>query len=496
MQASKYQQAVYDFVTGGEGNCVVEAVAGSGKTTTIVKALEFCPKINSRDPRVLFVAFNKHIAEELARRVPKYVTAGTLNGVGWGICRKNSPGVKLDASKNDNILRTLFSTDLEDQRKIFYRVKNNVAKMVSLLKATEQTPDFVNFTELADKYDIEVPEIKEDPSFDFFGTVSNVYWKATSNIKFMDFDDQIHAPLYNDWPFPTYDWVFGDEAQDWSPVQISLISRLGNSGRIIAVGDRHQSIYGFRGADPDAIPNIIRVLDATVLPLSICYRCPDKVIAQAKEIVAHIEAPENNPKGDGVVETIKTEEFVEDVADGDYVLCRTTAPLVKRCLEQIRIGKKATVKGKDLGRGLLNLLTSLAPSEHTQVAKFLEMLAQYKADQIEKLTKSNREQEASNVEDRCETLETLAMGCNTTAAIARRIDEIFSDDTNNGIIFCTIHRSKGLEAPRIFFLRPDLCPHPKCSKDWQIIQEDNLRYVAITRTTAELRYVLKERDEK
>lgn len=527
MQHSQYQLAIFAFIRGeseyifgefgwdkplpitvsfdGKKNCVVEAVAGSGKTTTIVQGLEHCPKVlktdwmgveTLTDPKVLFVAFNKHIAEELARRVPKYVTASTLNSVGWSICRQNSPGVQMDVKKTENILRTIFSTDNDDERKIFYAIKNQVSKMVGLLKALMIFTEIEanqQFIAIADKYDVEIPELKE---VDFQETVISIWKRAITNVKYMDFDDQIHAPVYHNWAFPEYDWVFGDEAQDWSPVQIELVRRLGHHGRIVAVGDRHQSIYGFRGADPDAIPNIIRDLDATVLPLSICYRCPDSVIAQAREIVPHIENPENNPKGAGVVKTVTTEDFESQIRDGDYVLCRTTAPLVKRCLRQIRLGKKATVKGKDIGAGLVNLLTSLAKSDRTSVGDFLESLAQYRASQIEKLTKAGREQEASNVEDRCDTLEVLAIECNTTGEIARRIDQVFSDTATTGIIFMTGHRCKGLEAKRIFFLRPDLCPHPKSKKEWQVIQESNLRYVIITRSMAEFYYVNKERDEK
>lgn len=527
MQHSQYQLAIFAFIRGeseyisgdlgwdkplpttvsfnGKKNCVVEAVAGSGKTTTIVQGLEYCPKVEKEDwtgikslvdPKVLFVAFNKHIAEELARRVPRYVQASTLNSTGWSICRANSPGVQMDVKKTENILRTVYSTDDEDDRKIFYAIKNQVSKMVGLLKALMVfSPQDANdqFLQIADKYDVEIPELK---GVDFQEVVIGVWQRAINNVKYMDFDDQIFMPVYHDWAFPEYDWVFGDEAQDWSPVQIELVRRLGRYGRIVAVGDRHQSIYGFRGADPDAIPNIICDLDAAVLPLSICYRCPDAVIAQAREIVPHIENPDNNPKGDGIVKTLRTEEFEEFVRDGDYVLCRTTAPLVRRCLRQIRIGKKATVKGKDIGAGLVNLLTSLAKSDRTSVATFLESLAQYRASQIEKLTKAGREQEASNVEDRCDTLEVLAIDCNVTGEIAKRIDQVFSDTATTGIIFMTGHRCKGLEAHRIFFLRPDLCPHPKSKKDWQVIQESNLRYVIITRSMGEFYYVTREKDEK
>ncbi len=540
MIASKYQKAIYAFASGakffeekcertlewdkpldefgedylvdfeGRRHAVVEAVAGSGKTTTIVKALEFVSAPMRGDafaaamgqetlapPKVLFVAFNKHIAEELQRRVPKYVNACTLNSLGWGICRQNVPKVEMDVRKDENILRTHFPTGQEESRKIFYKIKGSVGKMVGLLKSLLMVGQVDSFDEIADKYDVNIPEGIDDPNFSFREATLKVLAQSVSTVRYMNFDDQIFMPIHHGWPITPYDWVFGDEAQDWSPVQIELVKRCGgNHGRIIAVGDRHQSIYGFRGADPDAIPNIIASLDAVVLPLSICYRCPDSVIEEAQKIVAHIEKPQDNPKGDGRVETITTQEFKDLANDGDFVLCRTTAPLVKRCLEFIGRGRKAVVKGRDIGANLICVLEDLAPAPSTPVSTFLETLAQYRAEQMEKLAKANREAEMLAVEDRCDTLEVLSMNCKTTLQIRQRIESIFSDKDSDGITFCTIHRSKGLEAMRIFILRPDLIPHPKCKKDWQKTQEDNLLYVAITRSMGELYFILKEKGEK
>ena len=53
----------------------------------------------------------------------------------------------------------------------------------------------------------------------------------------------------------------------------------------------------------------------------------------------------------------------------------------------------------------------------------------------------------------------------------------------------TAHKSKGLEAERVHILRPDLMPHANAKLDWELTQEDNLQYVAITRTKDLLAYV-------
>ena len=101
MKPSKYQESIFDFVKNGTGNAIVDAVPGSGKTTTIVKALEFIPP----NLDVLFCAFNKHIADELKTRVPANCSVGTLNSLGWQICLKRVGYIKLNVNKVDNILR-------------------------------------------------------------------------------------------------------------------------------------------------------------------------------------------------------------------------------------------------------------------------------------------------------------------------------------------------------------------------------------------------------
>jgi superfamily I DNA/RNA helicase len=76
MKWSNKQQAVFADVASGEGHTMVDAVAGSGKTTTILEAMKSVPAGKS----VLFVAFNKSIATELAKRAPEGVDVSKRRG--------------------------------------------------------------------------------------------------------------------------------------------------------------------------------------------------------------------------------------------------------------------------------------------------------------------------------------------------------------------------------------------------------------------------------
>jgi hypothetical protein len=88
----------------------------------------------------------------------------------------------------------------------------------------------------------------------------------------------LYIPEVLQLPVPEYDFVCVDEAQDYSPVALNFTMRLVNpehGGRLLFVGDPRQSIFGFAGADTDALDRIVTRANATVLPLSISYRCPE-----------------------------------------------------------------------------------------------------------------------------------------------------------------------------------------------------------------------------
>ena len=89
-----YQQAVFDWIENGSGNLIIQAVAGSGKTTTIMQGLEKIPA--GQD--VVMLAFNRSIADELNKRIKRSkqkkganmanVQAFTQNGIGYRVLKK------------------------------------------------------------------------------------------------------------------------------------------------------------------------------------------------------------------------------------------------------------------------------------------------------------------------------------------------------------------------------------------------------------------------
>lgn len=437
---SPYQLAIFDHIKTGKGNLMIEAVAGSGKTTTIVSALKLIPPMD----KVLFLAFNKKIAEDIQARVPSGVQACTFHSLGFQAIRDRRK-VKV---KNNYMWEIVQNEAPDEYRKIFHVID----RIISLAKATNAP-----MSDIIDFYGIDIPNVRG------FGDILGRCWlKAIETKDYINFDDMLWVPTMGEYEFPKFDWVFVDEAQDLSPIQVDMLFQLKNERtRFVLVGDRAQAIYGFRGAQTDAIPSIIEALHCTTLPLSISYRCPFNIVEKARALVPTIEA--HNPGG-----KVYTEQYPE-YQDGDLILCRCTAPLVKECLNLIRQGKKAHVVGQDQ-----DLLKTWKEVKKIGLDAFKnKVYDKYKGSRL------------SDYLDQIDTLEALQeFNPDIEAAIA----QVFGNDMR-GITFMTIHRSKGLERDRVFILNPELLPHPKAENAWEREQEKNLEYVAITRAKQELCYV-------
>lgn len=476
MVPSKYQAAIYSEMSvlaeSDGGALEVIAVAGSGKTTTSVAGLGYIPHTMSCG----FFAFNKSIAEELGRRVPANVMTRTFNGFGNSILSKAARRrPKLNAYKTGDICGRLFGKEAK-------WLTPPISKIIGLLKGhayARSEVDTETVVALMDHHDIEF-----NGKMDKLFTAIQEVWAYGLEVceSEIDFDDQIWLPIYYDLPVTQFDLLMVDEVQDLNPVQMELASRA--SKRIVIVGDPRQSIYGFRGADPEAMSKFSQRLAAKTMPLSICYRCSKNVVRAAQRIVPHIEFSETQI--DGVVDDIKRSQFKKQVLPEEFILCRTTAPLVASCMSFIRDGVKATVKGRDIGVNLIKAVDKISCNEDSlDTRSFGEAVKMFRSAEIERLERAGRDSRIQTVEDQCDTLMVFVEQCENVTGIKSRINEIFQEKTS-GISHMTMHRSKGLESPRVYILPSKPV---KAKKDWMMVQESNLAYVSITRAQQELYYV-------
>lgn len=251
-----------------------------------------------------------------------------------------------------------------------------------------------------------------------------------------------------------------------------------------------QAIMGFAGADSDSYTNIIRRTNAVELPLSICYRCPRSHIKLVKEIYPQIPIEPSPSAAEGSITQIDSSEVEKLIKLGDMVIGRKTAPLVSLCIRLISRGIKATVKGKDIGESLKKDLEDIAKIPGYSFEFFNDAIASYKqakATQYQGL--DNEEQMLENLKDKTQAIAAIYQSQPQARGIddlKYYIDQLFSDE-NSPITLSTCHRAKGLEGDRIFIYKPDDMPMRwKNQQEWQLEQEQNLLYVALTRSKSEL----------
>lgn len=489
MNPSHYQQAVFDHLKNRNGHGAVISVAGSGKTWTAIEGIGHISPAYS----VLLSAFNVSIRDDFKAKGKakgyNHVQYANYNGFGWGICLSNMKvKPELDEYKTANILE--FVTMKGAESKLLSKYKPIVTRLVSLFKALNYhsvEAAVENYDRLVDRFNMNVPDEKYFQDI-LFGT-----WESCMNhMEHFDFDDQKWMPIHMGWTIPQYDHVLVDEFQDTCPVEMELLSSAAKTGQFMGLGDPDQSIYSFKGSDPENFDRFITSMNAKHLPLSICYRCPTSVIEQAKKIVPRIEAAPGAAAG--TVQNIEEGNFYQLVRPGDMVLCRTTAELVSCCIKLMKLKIPAKVRGRDFGQAIEYIIDKVTDRTSQPIGVFITALKEYQLARTQQLDALRRENEIVQLEDRCNTIRALADECSYSDEIKIKMATIFSDQKHGGVDLMTIHKSKGLQSPNVFILRPDLLPHPRSQgRQWMLDEERRLKYVAITRAEANLYWVHSER---
>lgn len=477
-KASQYQKEIFAEIAVGQRNILVEAVAGSGKSTTIMEA------ISRMTGSVLTVAFNRSIADELQRKIDErglQAQAKTIHSLAYGTVTRILKS-QVDDRKARAIVAEVYGDSEYDSRAI----RALIERISSLCKVTLAEPTRENIDALIAHYSLDADDSTMDNG-DVYGMVPEVLKLSQERTATVDFNDMVWLAVKLDLPLPKYDWVLADESQDLNAVQREVVLRaVAKGGHVVAVGDSHQAIYGFAGADVESIQKLRTTLDAKVMPLSICYRCPTSHVKLAQQIVPQIEARENAPVGE-IVNTTK-DEAIRAMKDDDLVLCRMNAPLAQLAMSLIRNGRKASIKGRDIGSGLLSLMDRWMRG--TSLVDGVERLQSYRDREIVKLEKQGKDRQIESLTDRVDTVLALSDGCRTVADARARVEAIFTDNPTDGIKLSSVHRAKGLEADRVMIYKPELLDwNRKGSAAWEVEQGRNLKYVALTRSRNALWFV-------
>lgn len=446
----------------------IRAVAGSGKTTTMIEAMK---RISSDS---FAIAFNKIIAVELQNRG---ANAKTFNAHGYGECRKRGLG-HLDTKKLTNIARDVMGIGSSDLR---YSLKTAVGRMKNAaLGLTE--PDRESDTEsiipemvdlVLEHSTVNIPKGIEKA--EFIAYAIKLFELSVEDFETIDFDDQVYLPLKFGWMLDSSETIFVDEAQDLSPLQHLYVERLARK-RMIAFGDPRQAIYAFRGADSNSMSRMAEKFASEWLPLTCTFRCPQAITELAREIEPEIYCPKTAIEG--IVARASPRDLLlrlDSLASGTLVLCRNNAPLFHYAMFAVI----DEIPFKFQGNFAKQLKGPIYSFDATSKTDFFTRLDSWEAKKIQYYLDMGWDSRVSFIKDQADALRTIGNLCLGKKEMLKMVDKLTTDET--GIIFSTIHQAKGLEAPDVYLVQPELIGDGE--------QEKNLEYVAITRSSENLWFV-------
>ncbi len=283
-----------------QGPLLVVAGAGSGKTRVIIEKIVYLVRDRGLPAaRIAAITFTNKAAREMRERLAKRLGAGpaaevtvsTFHALGWRILRAHHdllgyrPGLSiLDEQDSQTVVRDLLPEGTAPELVRIARAQ--VARWKNRALAAGDLPD--------------------DPSGDFssegeaaIGRLYRRYEAHLRDLNAVDFDDLILQPLRIladeearlRWQ-QEIRYLLVDEYQDSNETQYRMLRLLaGDEGRFTAVGDDDQSIYGWRGAQPENLQQLQRDYPTLhIVKLEQNYRSVGTVLKAANALIA------NNPR--------------------------------------------------------------------------------------------------------------------------------------------------------------------------------------------------------
>jgi len=453
----------------------VEARAGSGKTTILIEACK------EADSPVRIVAFDRKIADEFTKRLEAFQgtsgfhKASTLHSLALQVFPKvPNKKIQVKSSKIGDIIR--------EQGNFNEQEKETVEDVIrGLRNHFTEDPDVIR--EFIEAANFPLPEPGEE-SKDWFSIIQktlSISQDLFSSEQIIDFDEMLYFPLKYGWRLPKFTRLFTDEVQDFNPIQMEWLARLlSPASQLVCVGDPFQSIYGFRGAAPNACQELVKRFGLTVLPMPTTYRCKRSIVDQAQRIVSDIVAPDWQQEGLvlRVEESTRLSTLV-DPAQRTFVLARTHAKLIPIALNLLRRNQPFTYVTDKLNTRLwfwLKAVGSTAKRKEPTVAQIQGAFPEH----LERLSLNKREW----AEQLFDVFQSLAAGLRSldkASETLKVLTEITSNKRQSSLELSTIHGAKGREASTVLFFAPEALPSPFAKTEEELQQELNLTYIAITR---------------
>lgn len=542
MKHTTEQQQIIETIKEGKTHLIINAVAGAGKTTTILEGLKEVPAHQT----VLFCAFNVSIRNEISKRVRSYknslLDVKNIHQLGLELMKSNSLNkIKIDNFKYSRLFQEFISSEGSS---FFSRFLNLCPKNAKVILNNKEAFHFFRKIALDGINKVRLNLVKKDPSaftrlnthynivdsglfkenatdlIDLFFVLIFTLIEKGNNTYFekgtIDFTDMLYLPMVLNYrPLTTYDRIFIDECQDLSRAQLGIVLKYTDqSTKVVVVGDPHQSIYGFTGADSDSFSNFYTILENPMtLPLSVSFRCPEVVTKLAanfrKDIISGTTVT-------GCVKTIEEDELYENIMPGDMILCRWKDSLIVTAFKLLTSNKPIYIDVEEIN-DMIKQLTAIFSDKDLNTpcgdwllsANFYQEVKNknikiFTSTLSTKLSYEAKSLEISNfnylMDSKLQFIKFLYKNYgDSSLSLSQLCNKSSKLISNSGqrIWLSTIHKAKGLEAHNVFILKYNEMPlkYPG-QKSWELEQELNLQYVAITRTKKQLFLVEEYKKQK
>ena len=174
-------------------------------------------------------------------------------------------------------------------------------------------------------------------------------------------------------------------------------------------------------------------------------------------------------------------------APGDFILSRTNAPLVKICMTILRQGRKAYIKGRDIGKGILALVDRQGARDLVDLEEKLKAWHSRESVKAIKIADDDAAQARLDfVDDQLGVCLSLIEDVGSLEAFRVRLETLFSDEGGAAVMCSTVHKAKGLESENVFLLEGTF---RGVGKGDEVGEEQNIVYVAVTRSKQRLWWV-------
>lgn len=504
---------------------VVNAVAGSGKTTTLEGVIS-----RWSGKRILYIVYNRKMREEAEQRFKNYQNVKIVTGHSMAYEKYSlrntqesldifeiSKKMKIDFVQSAYLAKafqkflitreleynTFICNNEEMLKELFFEMYFSTY-IGNLNKTKEYRENKIEIT-CKIKYEEIVSFLEEIKNRDSFGEIENKFKERRDKLseKFKKLDQLIMEKSISEThdyylkkfqidrdKIYKYDIVMLDEAQDSNDVIIDIMEYKFPNARKIIVGDTHQQIYSWRGAR-NAMEYFSNIEKVQLYNLSASYRIGQETADVCSEILKIKNYNLNIVGKNKEQEKIVLSSIMDKIEDSLTILFRKNFNMILKAIETS--GRVAFLKDINLDKFLDIKYFYLGQLDKI---KYLYHLKKYESYEQLKLYIEQEWEENADIIIGIRLIEFFGEDFEEKIYELRNrmvsYEEYLKLNDSTILLLGTIHGSKGYEFDRLMinidFL--DFTEYIESMTKEEIIEELNLIYVALTRSSKKIYYIL------